>query len=107
MMAETEKQFNQVYDKLNEKVRKIIEKTVRQRDIDDVAQEVWIAAWGRLNSEKPPISNYTSWVNVVLRNKIADYCRRNNHPARPVVIADLDKETFKANAGVIEDCGLA
>ena len=57
-------------------------------DCEDLAQEVFLAAYRSLASYRPELSRFSTWLFTIARNK----CVNLHHKRRPVVVRDLPEE---------------
>jgi RNA polymerase sigma-70 factor (ECF subfamily) len=72
-----------------EPLRRFISRRVQERDIEDVYQETWVAAWESLPSFDSA-SRFRTWLFSICYHKIQDYWRREH--MRPLTAQLMDFE---------------
>lgn len=49
---------------------------LKHADVDDVCQDVWVKAFGRMKTYDPHKAAFGTWVGVITRSVVGDYRRK-------------------------------
>ena len=70
-----ERAFGRLYDRYARVVHGLILARVPKADVDDLVQDVFLAAWRRLEALRDPAA-FGGWVAMIARNRATDFHRR-------------------------------
>jgi RNA polymerase sigma-70 factor (ECF subfamily) len=79
--------FGLLYERYGPMVHGVLLARVPWEDVDDLVQDVFLAALQRLATLKAPVA-FGGWLAAIARNRATDHHRRER-PAVPVEVADL------------------
>jgi RNA polymerase sigma-70 factor, ECF subfamily len=70
-----EKAFGRLYERYARVVHGLLLARAPRADVEDLVQDVFLAAWRRLESLRDP-SAFGGWLSMIARNRAADFHRR-------------------------------
>jgi RNA polymerase sigma-70 factor, ECF subfamily len=94
--------FERLYDRYARLVHAILLARVPRADVDDLVQEVFLAAWNRLETLRDPAA-FGGWLSMIARNRATDFHRRTpNHVDLPEDLPahDATRERTEAHAAL-------
>ena len=101
------KQFNSAYAMHNRQITKLVKKYVRQRDAEDISQQVWFELWSTVNGGGlDQKTDLLGWLITVTRRFTQKHNQRDKYKSTPIPCADLDAETIRKYGRGLEYCGL-
>jgi RNA polymerase sigma-70 factor (ECF subfamily) len=68
--------FAALYDRYARVVHGVLLARVSRDDVDDLAQDVFLTAWRRLNDLRDPAA-FGGWLTMIARNRATDFHRRS------------------------------
>jgi len=100
-------QFNSAYAMHNRQITKLVQKYVRQRDTEDVSQQVWSELWSKIiGGGLDQQEDLLGWLLTVTRRLTQKYNSWDKYKSNPIPCADLDAETIRKYGRGLEYCGL-
>jgi RNA polymerase sigma-70 factor (ECF subfamily) len=95
--------FGRLYDRYARVVHGLILARVPKADVDDLVQDVFLAAWNRLEALRDPAA-FGGWLSMIARNRATDFHRRGTeHVALPDNLPARDETHALAEArGILE-----
>lgn len=68
--------FTELYDRYARVVHGVLLARVARDDVDDLVQDVFLAAWRRLDDLRDPDA-FGGWLTMIARNRATDFLRRS------------------------------
>jgi len=68
--------FGRLYDRYARVVHGLLLARVPRADVDDLVQDVFLAAWNRLEALRDPAA-FGGWLSMIARNRATDFHRRS------------------------------
>jgi len=95
--------FGRLYDRYARVVHGLLLARVPHAEVDDLVQDVFLAAWDRLDGLRDPAA-FGGWLSTIARNRATDYHRRSaDHVELPDDLAARDATHARAEArGILE-----
>ena len=95
--------FGRLYDRYARVVHGLILARVPQADVDDLVQDVFLAAWSRLEALRDPAA-FGGWLAMIARNRATDFHRRPaNEVELPAGLEAHDGTMAEAEAHAVLD----
>jgi RNA polymerase sigma-70 factor, ECF subfamily len=93
-----ESAFADLYRRYARVVHGLLLARIPVEDVDDLVQDVFLAAWRRLDSLRDPAA-FGGWLGTIARNRAADFHRRaEDHVELPVTLEARDATAERAEA---------
>jgi RNA polymerase sigma-70 factor (ECF subfamily) len=93
--------FARLYDRYARVVHGLILARVPRADVDDLVQDVFLAAWNRLDALRDPAA-FGGWLATIARNRAIDFHRHDHdHVELPADLPARDATHAQAEARVI------
>ena len=93
--------FARLYDRYARVVHGLILARVPRADVDDLVQDVFLAAWNRLDALRDPAA-FGGWLATIARNRAMDFHRRDaDHVELPADLPARDATHAQAEARAI------
>jgi len=99
-----QKAFDSLYQRHVREVYKRVRYLIPETDVEDVTQEVFIAAINSLPSFRGD-ALFRTWLRALVRNKVAEYYRRQSRKKETIQV-DLEhaeRKSDNSNASTLED----
>lgn len=95
--------FGQLYDRYARVIHGVLLARVPRGDVEDLVQDVFLAAWNRLEALRDPAA-FGGWLSMIARNRATDFHRRSVESAElPADLAGHDATSAQTEAiGVLE-----
>ena len=98
ILAGDETAFAALYARYARVVHGLLLARVPRSDVDDLVQDVFLAAWRRLDGLRDPAA-FGGWLAMIARNRAADFHRRaENHVELPDSLTSHDATPERAEA---------
>jgi RNA polymerase sigma-70 factor (ECF subfamily) len=95
--------FRQLYDRYARVVHGLLLARVPRADVDDLVQDVFVAAWRRLQTLRDPAA-FGGWLSMIARNRATDYHRRTAEMVDlPDTLQASDSTSARAEALAVLD----
>ena len=90
--------FERLYERYARFVHGILLSRVHRADVDDLLQEIFLAAWNRLDRLRDPAA-FGGWIAMIARNRATDHHRQaTEHVGLPDTLAAQDSTAERAEA---------
>jgi RNA polymerase sigma-70 factor, ECF subfamily len=90
--------FGTLYERYARVIHGLLLARVPRADVDDLVQDVFLAAWNRLAALREPAA-FGGWLTTIARNRAADFHRREPEPVQlPADLAAHDDTAERADA---------
>ena len=100
-----ERAFDILYRRYVKSVYNRVRYVIPEADVEDVTQEVFIAALRSLSSFRGE-SKFSTWLRTLTNNKVAEYYRKRYRKKEPMLV-DLvyaEQSSDHSNVSLLEDC---
>ncbi|MBA2260105.1 MAG: sigma-70 family RNA polymerase sigma factor [Acidobacteria bacterium] len=95
--------FSRLYDRYSRMIHGILLARVSRLDVDDLVQDVFLAAWRRLDNLRDP-GAFGGWLSMIARNRATDFHRsRVDAVALPDTLEAHDATAANAEASAALD----
>jgi RNA polymerase sigma-70 factor (ECF subfamily) len=93
--------FASLYDRYARFIHGVLLARVPRADVDDLVQDVFLAAWNRLEALRDPAA-FGGWLSMIARNRATDFHRR----AMPSMELPDDLAAHDGSAARVEAIGI-
>lgn len=96
--------FNSLYDRYVKAVYKRVRYVIPGMDVEDITQEVFLAALGSLSSFRGE-AKFSTWLRTLTNNKVAEYYRKRSRKkeTEQVDLSHADREKSHDNTSTLDN----
>ena len=100
-----ERAFDILYRRYVKSVYNRVRYVIPEADVEDVTQEVFIAALRSLSSFRGE-SKFSTWLRTLTNNKVAEYYRKRYRKKEPMLVdlVHAEQSSDHSNVSLLEDC---